>query len=203
VLYGMLGLSLLKDSGTSHFSIVDRHENAVVSTETINTSFGSLAAIEEWGLVLNNEMDDFTTVLGEPNAFGLVQSSSNEVRPGSRPLSSMSPTIVLKDDKVHMLIGASGGPRIITSILNVLLRVLDEGKSLEEAVLALRPHHQLEPHEVFFDKEPDGTVAQALQSRGHELAAKRKTGVVQAIMRDGDGWVGASDPRKGGKPAGR
>ena len=175
----------------------------MVSAETINTSFGSLAAIDEWGLILNNEMDDFTVEPGKPNAFGLIQSSSNEVRPGRKPLSSMSPTIVLKDDQVFMLIGASGGPRIITSVLNVLLGVFDRGFTLEQAIEAPRPHHQWQPDEVNFDREPSKELAAALEKRGHKLSEKRKTGIVQAIMRDGDGWIGASDPRKGGKPAGR
>jgi len=197
------GISVLNDSGTSHFSIVDRHGNAVVSTETINTSFGSLAAIGELGLILNNEMDDFTVEPGKPNAFGLVQSTENAPKPGVAPLSSMTPTIVLKDDKVFMLLGASGGPRIITSVLNVLLQVLDYGAPLEQAMLAPRPHHQLQPDEVNFDREPDKELVDALEKRGHKISPKKKTGIVQAILRDGDGWLGASDPRKGGKPVGR
>lgn len=193
----------LKDSGTSHFCVIDRHGNAVVSTETINTSFGSLAAIDEWGLILNNEMDDFTVDPGKPNAYGLIQSAENAPNSGGKPLSSMSPTIVLKDDQVFMLIGASGGPRIISSVLNVLIQVLDHGSTLEQAILALRPHHQFKPDEVNFDRPPGNELSLALENRGHKLSEKRKTGIVQAIMRDSDGWVGASDPRKGGKPAGR
>lgn len=197
------GISNLNDSGTSHFSIVDRHANAVVSTETINTSFGSLAAVDEWGLILNNEMDDFTTQPGKPNAFGLVQSVENAPNPGAKPLSSMSPTIVLKGEKVYLLLGASGGPRIITSVFNVILGVLDKGLTLEQAIQAPRPHHQGQPDEVNFDRDPGQELIGALARRGHKISEKRKSGVVQAIMRDGDGWVGASDPRKGGKPAGR
>jgi gamma-glutamyltranspeptidase / glutathione hydrolase len=201
--YGFPGLASPKDSGTSHFSIFDRHGNSVVSTETINTSFGSLVAIDEWGLILNNEMDDFTSFPERPNSFGLVQSYDNAVKPGARPLSSMSPTIVLKEDEVQLLIGASGGPRIITSVVNVMLKVMDEGKSLEEAMLAVRPHHQFQPDEINFDRAPGNELATALEKRGHKISDKRKTGIVQAIMRDDNGWVGASDPRKGGKPAGR
>ena len=197
------GISNLNDSGTSHFSIIDRHGNAVVSTETINTSFGSLAAIEEWGLILNNEMDDFTVEPGKPNAFGLIQSAENAPNPGAKPLSSMSPTIVLKDDRVFALLGASGGPRIITSVLNVLLQIVDRGSTLEQAISAPRPHHQGQPDEINFDREPNEELASALRKRGHKISDKRKTGIVQAILRDGEGWVGASDPRKGGKPAGR
>lgn len=197
------GISILKDEGTSHFCVVDRHGNAVVSTETINTSFGSLAAVGELGLILNNEMDDFTAEPGKPNAFGLVQSTDNAPKPGVAPLSSMSPTIVLKDDKVHLLIGASGGPRIITSVLNVMLQILDGGATLEEAMLAPRPHHQFDPDEVSFDREAPKDITDALAKRGHKISDKKKTGIVQAILRDGDGWIGAADPRKGGKPVGR
>lgn len=197
------GISLLKDSGTSHFCVIDRHGNAVVSTETINTTFGSLAAVGELGLILNNEMDDFTAEPGKPNSFGLIQSAENAPKPGAAPLSSMSPTIVLNDDKVFMLLGASGGSRIISSVLNVILQMLDSGATLEEAMMALRPHHQIHPDEVAFDKPPEKELADALTKRGHKISDKRKTAIVQVILRDGDTWIGASDPRKGGKPAGR
>ncbi len=190
------------DSGTSHFCIVDRLGNVVVSTETINTTFGSLAAVDEWGLILNNEMDDFTTVVGQPNAFALVQSTRNAVAPGKRPLSSMAPTIVLKDGEPHLLLGASGGPRIISSVLNVLLCVTDYRMSLEQAIRQPRPHHQWLPDRVYFDAEPPSHILGYLESCGHTVDSERKTGIVQAVMRDGDGWVGASDPRKGGRPAG-
>ncbi len=198
--YGSLGMP--KDAGTSHFSIADRFGNVVVSTETINTSFGSLAAIDEWGLILNNEMDDFTAEPGKPNAFGLVQSDRNAIAPGKRPLSSMTPTIVLKGDKPFLLLGASGGPRIISSVLNVLLGVVDRELSLEGAILARRPHHQWQPDTVFFDGDPPNEWLDGLRKRSHTIAEKRRTGIVQAILRTTDGWVGASDPRKGGRPAG-
>ena len=190
------------DAGTSHFCVVDKWGNAVVSTETINTSFGSLAAVEEWGLILNNQMDDFAARPGEANAFGLVQSERNAVAPKKRPLSSMSPTIVLKDDRPFLLLGASGGPRIISSVLNVMLNVLDAGMSLEEAVAAPRMHHQWQPDEVYFDMAPLRKCVTALEARGHVVSQRRRSGVIQAILRVGDEWVGASDPRKGGRPAG-
>lgn len=190
------------DSGTSHFCVVDRWGNVVVSTETINETFGSLTAVEEWGLILNNEMDDFATDPGQPNAFGLVHSDRNAVAPGKRPLSSMSPTIVLKEGEPYLMLGASGGPRIISSVLNVLLGVIDYGMSLEEAMLHVRPHHQWRPDHVFFDDKPPDAIEQGLVTRGHTLAAKHRTGVVQAIARTKQGWTGASDPRKGGQPEG-
>lgn len=192
---------LPEDAGTSHFCVVDRFGNVVVSTETINTSFGSLAAVGEWGLILNNEMDDFAAAPGQPNAFGLVQSNRNAVAAGKRPLSSMAPTIVLKDGRPYLLLGASGGPRIISSVLNVVLGVLDRGDSLEQAMLARRPHHQWRPDVVYFDAAPPDELRETLTVRGHKLASENKTGIVQALLRTEEGWVGASDPRKGGRPA--
>jgi len=194
-------MEMPKDAGTSHFCVVDRWGNLVVSSETINTEFGSLAAVEEWGLILNNEMDDFSTEPGRPNAFGLVPSDANTIAPGKRPLSSMCPTIVLKDDKPFLLLGASGGPRIISSVLNVFLGVVDLGLSLEAAIERPRPHHQWRPDKVFFDREPPVTIQSELVRRGHPVVDERRTAIVQAILRVDDGWVAASDPRKGGKPA--
>lgn len=191
------------DAGTSNFCVADAMGNVVVSSETINTTFGSLAAIEEWGLVLNNEMDDFTTEPGKPNAFGLIQSARNAVAPGKRPLSSMVPTIVLKNEKPYLALGASGGPRIISSVLNVMLAVLDREMPLQAAIEALRPHHQWQPDTVYFDRPPPPEVASSLAARGHKVSDRKKTGIVNAIMRTPDGWVGAADPRKGGTAAAR
>ncbi len=194
--------TLPDDAGTSHFCVVDREGNCVVSTETVNTTFGSLAAVDEWGLILNNEMDDFTARPGEQNAFGLIQSDRNAVAPGKRPLSSMSPTIVLKDGKPYLLIGASGGPRIISAVLNVLVKVLDGGEPLDEAIAGPRVHHQWQPDEVNFDQAPDPAVAEALTRGGHKVSSRYRTGIVQAILiRDGQ-LIGVCDPRKGGRPAG-
>ena len=190
------------DAGTSHFCIVDRWGNCVVSTETINTSFGSLAAVEEWGLIFNNEIDDFAAVAGQANAFGLRQSRRNEIAPGKRPLSSMTPTIVLKGNQPYLLLGGSGGPRIISSVLNVLVGVTDFGLPLEQAVAARRVHHQWLPDQVFFDTAVDDRVSQALAERGHAIADEYRTGVVQAVLINGEVLTGAADPRKGGIPAG-
>ena len=190
------------DAGTSHFCIVDRWGNAVVSTETINTSFGSLAAIEQWGLILNNEMDDFAAHRNTANAFGLVQSERNAVAPKKRPLSSMSPTIVLKDGRPYLLLGDSGGPRIISSVLDVLLGVTDFGLSLEEAMLRSRVHHQWSPGQVYFDGTPPPAVEAGLRARGHHISSQRRTGIVQAVLIHNGRIIGASDPRKGGVPTG-
>jgi gamma-glutamyltranspeptidase/glutathione hydrolase len=193
---------LSDDGGTSHFSVIDRWGNCVVSTETINTEFGSLAAVAEWGLILNNEMDDFATRSGKANAYGLTQSDHNAPAPGQRPLSSMSPTMVFQDGKPVLLLGASGGPRIISSVLNVIVNVLDLYWPLEKAVAVPRVHHQWMPNEIVFDLAPDEDLAAALRGRGHAIATYRKKGVVQAILIRNGGLIGASDPRKGGRPAG-
>ncbi|HNO77247.1 MAG TPA: gamma-glutamyltransferase [Phycisphaerae bacterium] len=190
------------DDGTSHYCIVDQWGNWVVATETINTSFGSLAAIDEFGLILNDEMDDFSAMRGEANAFGLLQSDRNAVEPGKRPLSSMTPTLIVKDGQPILALGASGGPKIITSVLNVALNVLDYDMPLQEAIHATRIHHQWMPDRVVTDRDLEENTLNSLQKRGHTIADSHGTGIVQAIHWTQDGLVGASDPRKDGQPRG-
>ena len=190
------------DGGTSHFCVADRHGNIVALTETINGAFGSLIVVEPYGIILNNEMDDFLTVRGQANLYGLIQGEANLVKPGKRPLSSMSPTIVLKDGKPLLVLGASGGPRIITSVLQVAQHVMN-GQSIEQAMTELRLHHQWQPDEIHFDREPPPDLVENLRQRGHKISNKRRSGIVQAIRFLDDGtMVGASDPKKGGRPAG-
>lgn len=192
---------LPEDAGTSHFCIIDRWGNCVVSTETINTVLGSLAAVPAWGFILNNEMDDFAAEPGKPNAYGLIQSDRNAPEPGKRPLSSMSPTIVLRDGRPVLLIGASGGPRIITSTLNVMVNLLDYDELLQGAIVEPRVHHQWKPDEVYFDRPPPPELTAGLQRIGHTVSSKPKHGYVQAIVIDGAQRTAASDPQKGGRPA--
>ncbi len=193
--------ALPDDGGTSHVSVVDRWGGAVACTETINLEFGSLVGVDAFGFVLNNEMDDFTTRRGRPNAFGLTQSERNLPAVGKRPLSSMSPTIVLDDRGVLAVAGASGGPRIITGTLQSLLNALS-GMDAGDAVAAPRLHHQWMPDRV--DLEPDAAAwGEDLRRRGHATGSRDAVGNVQLIKRDPDGgWQAASDPRKGGRPAG-
>lgn len=188
---------------TSHFCIVDRNGIAVSSTETINGYFGSLHVVEEYGLIMNNEMDDFEKRVAKQLPRGPQRPFKNAIAPGKRPLSSMSPMIVMKDGRVYMLIGASGGKRIISSVLNVLVRLIFFDESVEDAMLALRPHHGWNPNQVEFDTKPPGALKSDLTVRGHFVSEERSTGLVQLILRQGGEWVGASDPRKGGIPAGR
>lgn len=201
---------LSDDSGTSHLSVIDAKGNAVACTETVNLEFGSLYAVPEHGFMLNNEMDDFLTIPGEANAFGLQQSNLNLPEPGKRPLSSMSPTIVFAPDgAVEVVAGASGGPRIITGTLQVILNCLVFNMTADDAVRAVRLHHQWMPNAVYLEDAWDlGATESALESNGHEIRRRAEIGNVQVIRRwtDGAGVVGyqaASDPRKGGVPAGR
>ncbi len=197
------GSQIPDDGGTSHFSVVDRWGNVVAATETINTTYGSMLMVEPLGVVLNNEMDDFTAVPGKVNAFGLKQSAANEVEPGKRPLSSMSPTIVLKDGEPILSLGASGGPRIITATLQVMLDVIDSGRTLPDAVEQPRLHHQWQPNVVYRNHlDPDDPVIRGLVARGHDVTDERGGSVVQAIRITPKELTGVSDPRKGGLPIG-
>ena len=192
------------DSGTSHFSVLDRNGMAVACTETVNLGYGSLVVVPGFGFVLNNEMDDFTTRPGEPNAFGLRQSDLNLPEPGKRPLSSMSPTIVLRDDRVVFVGGGSGGPRIITATLQVLLNALMYDMGAEDAVNAPRFHHQWLPDVLYIEQEwPGGNPADVMRQYGHRARMTDGVGVVQVIIRTERGIEAASDRRKGGEPAGR
>lgn len=193
------------DSGTSHFSIVDSRGGAVSGTETINTSFGSLLVVPEFGFCLNNEMDDFTTVSGRANAYGLVQSDKNLPAPGKRPLSSMTPTIVLDRTDIPVLLsGASGGPRIISAVAQTLLEPNPLGGTQE--LDQPRLHHQWLPFEVGYEPGVPKEILAGLADRGHGLKARGTVGVAQTIRRvqTQTGWVwrAQSDPRKGGRPAG-
>lgn len=212
------------DGGTSHFSVVDAWGGAVACTETINMSFGSLVGVNEFGFVLNNEMDDFTTRPNEPNAFGLIQSSRNAPAPGKRPLSSMSPTIVLDGDGVYAVAGASGGPRIISGTLQVLLIAMGAPDEARDGLATLavgmwRMHHQWIPDLLRIERsiwdasamqatlEDGRTVAETylfdpLVDMGYDIEPIDSVGNVQLIVRHDAGWQAASDPRKGGRPAG-
>lgn len=189
------------DHGTLHVSVMDGEGWAVALTTTINTSFGSRLIAPRSGIVLNNEMDDFATKLGQPNAFGLVQGAQNAVQPGKRPLSSMSPTIVIgSDGKPELVAGASGGPFIITATYQVIRGVLADGLSVQQAVAAPRWHHQWMPHAVL--SEANVPALEQLRAAGHDVRiVERPFCAVQAVQRLAGGFSAASDPRKGGAPA--
>ncbi|MBI3865886.1 MAG: gamma-glutamyltransferase [Planctomycetia bacterium] len=189
------------DGGTSHFSILDTEGNAVACTETVNTHFGSFVVEPKFGVVFNNEMDDFTSLPGTRNAFGLIQSEANSIEPGKRPLSSMTPTIVVRQGKAEFVVGASGGPRIITATTQVLLNMMRFGQPPSAAVDAPRIHHQWSPD--LLEIEKTALPAAELEKLGHKLRTRTDSAIVQAASRTADGHVqGASDRRKGGRAVG-
>lgn len=189
------------DHGTLHISAMDDAGWAIALTTTINTSFGSHLIAPKSGIVLNNEVDDFATKKGMPNAYGLVQGEQNFVQPGKRPLSSMTPTVVLAaDGRPELVVGASGGPFIVTATYQVVRSVLADGLSVNEAVNAPRWHHQWMPNAVM--AEAGVSEVESLKSLGHDVRIVEKPFcAVQAVGRVGEGFSAASDPRKGGLPA--
>ena len=186
---------------TTHFSIVDKDGNAVSNTYTLNFSYGSGMTAAGTGVLLNNEMDDFSAKPGVPNAYGLIGGEANAVEPGKRPLSSMSPTIVLKDGKPFLVTGSPGGSRIITTTLQVISNMIDHGMNVAEATHAARIHHQWLPDEIRVEQGglSRDTVA-ALEAKGHTIAVKSVMGSTQSIHVDADKGLllGASDPRRTG-----
>jgi len=154
---------------TTHFSIVDADGNAVSSTYTLNGAFGSFVTVDGLGFLLNNEMDDFTSKLNTPNKFGLVQGPANAIAPGKRPLSSMTPTMVLKDGKLRLVLGSPGGSTIITTVANDLISVLDNGLDIQQAADAPRFHHQYLPDDLEIEKDFPAAPADALKADGYNV----------------------------------
>src|SRR6185295_12557830 len=169
-----------------------------------NTTFGSKVIVPGTGVILNDEMDDFSIYPGMPNAFGLVGAENNSVAPGKRPLSSMSPTIVLDGDgKPVMTLGAAGGPKIITQVLLAIVRVLDFDQSLPEAVEGRRFHHQWRPNVITYEKGLAPEPVEGLRQLGHNVEEIDSGGRTQAIAVTRDGkLVGVADPRSNGSAAG-
>jgi gamma-glutamyltranspeptidase/glutathione hydrolase len=188
---------------TTHFSVADAEGNWVACTTTLNTSFGSKVVIPGTGVVMNNQMDDFSIQPGVANFFGLIGGEANEIAPGKRPLSSMSPTIVLKNNEPIIALGAAGGPKIITAVVNELVDMLDLGMSPEQAVRAPRIHHQWVPNELLMEK-PLNDEAGDLAKLGHETKVVVGLGISQIVAQDQITKVfsGAADPRADGKAAG-
>ena len=197
-------LSLSEGVNTTHYSVVDSAGNAVSVTTTINSGYGSAVTVAGAGFLLNNEMDDFTAAPGKPNQYGLIQSEANAIQPGKRMLSAMTPTIVLDPEgRLFMVLGSPGGPRIITTVMQVISDVVDYHMSLAEAVSAPRVHHQGLPDIITYEPAAlDSAVIRRLGEMGHELSERGFTGDVSAIERDDGGWVAVADPRRGGGAAG-
>ncbi|MEO6182658.1 MAG: gamma-glutamyltransferase, partial [Verrucomicrobiota bacterium] len=186
---------------TTHFSTADAEGNWVACTATVNTSFGSKVVIPGTGVVLNNQMDDFSAQPGVPNFFGLLGAEANAVAPGKRPLSSMSPTIVLKNGKPILSVGAAGGPTIISQTVLAIINVLDFGMGIEQAIAAPRFHHQWSPDELKIENAVGQKTFDELESLGHKLKPQESLGVAQAVAKNpkGKGVVGAADPRASGQ----
>lgn len=189
---------------TTHIAAADAEGNWVGITATVNTTFGSKVIVPGTGLVLNNEMDDFSISPRQPNAFGLIGAEANAVQPGKRPLSSMSPTIVVKDDEPILTVGAAGGPTIITQVLQVLVRVLDLQQSPASAVAAPRIHHQWRPDALRVEDSLGGATTAALKARGHKIDPTNGIGVCQAVAIDSISrqLIGVHDPRVPGSASG-
>ncbi len=189
---------------TTHYSVVDKSGNAVANTTTLNNSWGSGVWVRGAGFMLNDEMDDFAAQPGKPNMFGLVQGEQNAIQPGKRMLSAMAPTIVLdRNGKVLLVVGAAGGPTIITGTSQVILNVLDQRMSLADAMRAPRIHHQALPDSlVFEDGGISASVLDSLRAMGHGMRMQRALVNVNAIMRVRGGWEGVPEPRRSGGAVG-
>ena len=182
---------------TTHYSVVDAEGNAVAVTYTLNGGYGNGITVPGLGFLLNNEMDDFSSKPGSPNMFGLVQGENNSIAPHKRPLSAMTPTILLKDGKLFMTVGAPGGSRIPTAVLQVILNVVDFGMNVQDAIDAPRVHHQWLPDRLSLERGISPDTVALLKSRGYEVDYAPGVVLAQtaAIVSDG-GWLqGGSDGR--------
>ncbi|MGE6571407.1 gamma-glutamyltransferase [Psychrobacter namhaensis] len=180
---------------TTHFSIVDKDGNAIANTYTLNFSYGMGLVAEGTGILLNNEMDDFSAKPGVPNGYGLLGGEANAVEANKRPLSSMSPTLVFKDSKPYIVTGSPGGSRIITTVTQILSNVIDHDMNIAEATHAPRIHDQWLPDEIRIEKALNVDTIKKLESMGHTISPKAAMGSTQSIMITPNGVYGSSDPR--------
>jgi gamma-glutamyltranspeptidase/glutathione hydrolase len=195
-------VSVREGSQTTHFNVVDNEGNAVAVTYTLNAGYGSGVTVPGLGFLLNDEMDDFAAKPGTENLFHLIQGESNAIGPGKRPVSSMSPTIVLRDDKLFLMLGAPGGSRIINGVLEVLLNVVDFHMNVQEAVDRPRFHHQWMPDVLYVEDGISPDTARILSGMGHQVSPIEAVARVEAILSEG-GWLqGATDKRGSGKAEG-
>jgi gamma-glutamyltranspeptidase/glutathione hydrolase len=197
-------IALHEPENTTHYSVVDAEGNAVAVTTTLNDTLGSRVTAEGLGFLLNDEMDDFATKQGVPNSYGLIQGPANAIGPGKRPLSAMTPTIVLKDGKLFLVLGSPGGPTIITTVANILMGVVDFGLDIQDAVSAPRFHHQWLPDQILVEDRLSPDTMNLLRSKGHKLDVHHFWGDGECIMIDPKTGerLGASDGRNNGKAVG-
>lgn len=187
---------------TTHVSTADAEGNWVACTASLNTSFGSKVVIPGTGILLNNHMDDFSMQPGVPNAFGLVGAAANAIAPGKRPLSSMSPTLLLRNGRPVLSVGAAGGPTIISQTLLAILRTVDFGQPPGDALRGPRFHHQWRPDELHVEAALGDAVIAALRARGHTVVVEPSLGAAQAVGMDSGMLSGSADPRGEGSAAG-
>jgi gamma-glutamyltranspeptidase / glutathione hydrolase len=178
------GVELEEKPQTTHFSVVDGKGMAVANTYTLNGGFGAWVIVPGTGVLLNNEMDDFTAKVGSPNMFGLVQGPQNAIQPGKRMVSSMTPTIVTKDGKLRAVCGSPGGPTITTTVAQILMQVIDYGRPIEQAIAGTRIHHQWLPDMIIHEDSLDPAIARALEARGHKLKSRGRIGHANCIEAD-------------------
>lgn len=183
---------------TTHYSVIDQYGNAVANTYTLNLTYGTGLTVPGTGILLNNEMDDFSIKPGVPNFFGLVGGEFNAIEPEKRMLSSMTPTIVTKEGKPFLVTGSPGGSRIITSVLQVIMNVIDHQMNIAEATNAVRVHHQWLPDELQYEIGLNGDTVELLKDKGYQVVDGYAMGSTQSIMKVDDILYGASDPRRPG-----
>ncbi len=201
---GLQPIAVREPQNTTHYSVVDPDGNAVAVTTTLNDSLGSRVTAEGLGFLLNDEMDDFASKQGVPNAYGLIQGPANAIGPGKRPLSAMTPAIVVKDGKLFLVLGAEGGPTIITNVANILMSVVDFGIDIQEAVNAPRFHQQWLPDAIDVEDRLSPDTMNLMRSKGHKLKVSHFWGDAECILIDPKTGerLGASDGRNNGKAVG-
>jgi gamma-glutamyltranspeptidase/glutathione hydrolase len=197
-------MAIREPENTTHYSVVDAAGNAVTVTTTLNDSFGSRVTAAGFGFLLNDEMDDFTVKQGVPNNYGLIQGPANAIGPGKRPLSAMTPTIVLRDGRLFLVLGSPGGPTIVTTVANIFIGVVDFSLDIQEAVNAPRFHHQWLPDQILVEDRLSPDTMNLLSSKGHKLKVDHFWGDGECIMVDPKTGerLGASDGRNNGKAVG-
>jgi gamma-glutamyltranspeptidase/glutathione hydrolase len=200
----LLSPPVKEPSNTTHYSVVDPAGNAVAVTTTLNDSFGSHVTAEGLGFLLNDEMDDFTSKEGVPNVYDLIQGPANAIGPGKRPLSAMTPTIVLKEGKLYLVLGAEGGPTIITTVANILMGVVDFGLDIQGSVNAPRFHHQWLPDELRLEDRISPDTVRLLKNKGHKIQMDHFWADAECIAIDPktNERLGAPDGRNNGKAVG-
>ncbi len=189
---------LIESTETTHYSVIDRYGNAVANTYTLNFSYGTGLTVPGTGILLNNEMDDFTAKLGVPNAYGLIGGKFNAIEPEKRMLSSMTPTIVMREGKPFLVTGSPGGSRIITTTLQVIMNIIDHQMNIAEATNAVRVHHQWLPDKLRVEKGLNGDTINLLTRRGYQVVVGNAIGSTQSVMSFDGLLYGASDPRRPG-----